>query len=331
MKPFIIGILPCLMLHACAGKKSDPSTAEVTAIEKTGIKFQIDSADAPSAVLSSITDSAALAHVIGYIQTESQSGKLSESALKQYETVTMALEKPSEKYWAEVSTAQTNIGVLNNIRNKLFEYKGAAYYNTEEPAERVTPFVNEPLPLVYVQRSYLHNPAALGYDIYRLPGRFVEKNEDGAYELVTILSTLKSVPPQTILTNEVLYSNKINDGASFNGKALIGGISVEKERMMELIIQDVAKTIVPSDSIINSTELKKKINSIPKERKKNIYFIEGAVLTVVNYRKFNKSKFKAGVNTNWVTAEGQTFNSDESFKKERLVSLDLVKVDKILP
>jgi hypothetical protein len=255
---------------------------------------------------------------------------VSEILSENHESVMLDRSKTFQGSVSEVTGNTLDLAKYFNQSEKQFTYNKENDEFEFATRERVQPFVNEALPLQYVQRSFLKNPAALSYDIYRLPGRFVEKNDSGTYELVTIVSTLKKTPEQIKMDNEILYCNKINNAAAFNGKALIGGVSVENERMMELIIQDIAKAVLSADSLLNDEKFKRTLKAIPPDRRKNIYFIEGAVLTVVNYRKFNKTKFKASLNTSWVTAEGNAFSSDESFRKERLVGLDLVKIDKLI-
>jgi len=194
------------------------------------------------------------------------------------------------------------------------------------------PFKNEELPKTYTSRKVIQDLGALSYDIYYLPGNIVRYDDkDSNYVLVTAKSILKNgeLPQVHSLKEEVLYSNKINNKANFNASALIGGLTVDAEQLMELVIQDVSKSIAP-DSLIDNVKLKAYIGKVPADKKKNYYFIKSSLLTIVNFKKYSKADFSAKVNVSYVTAEGKTYASRDKFSKERIVSLDLISFDDIL-
>lgn len=193
-------------------------------------------------------------------------------------------------------------------------------------------FKNEELPKTYTSRKVIKNLGAFTYDIFYLPGNIVKFDEkDSNYIMVTAKSILKNsaLPTVQSMTDEVLYSNKINNKASFNASALIGGLSVDAEQLMELVIQDVSKSIA-TDSLIDMDALRALIKKTPEDKRKYYYFVKSSLLTLVNFRKYSKADFSAKVNTSYVTAEGKVYSSKDKFSKERVVSLDLISFDDIL-
>ena len=98
---------------------------------------------------------------------------------------------------------------------------------------------------------------------------------------------------------------------------------------MQLIIQDVAKSSIP-DSFRNDKKVAEILKKIPAARRKNLFYISGAVLTTVTSKKYDKSSYSSKVNTNWLTAEGSVFMEATKFSKDRLVSLDLIALDTLI-
>jgi hypothetical protein len=90
-------------------------------------------------------------------------------------------------------------------------------------------FTNEALPKSFTDRVFIKNLAAFTYDIFQLPGNIVEILPDSTLRLKTLVALTKNnyIPKQTALENEIIYDNKINDKASFNGSFIIGGLSIE--------------------------------------------------------------------------------------------------------
>lgn len=194
------------------------------------------------------------------------------------------------------------------------------------------PFKNEELPKTYTSRRIIKRGGGLTYNIFYYPGNIVRYDEtDSNYVFVTAKSILKnsSLPIVQPLQDEVLYSNKINNKASFNASASIAGLSVDGEQLMELVIQDVSTSIAP-DSLIDLATLKAYVNKVPADKKKNYFFIKSSLLTIVNYKKYSKADFSTKVNLSYVTAEGKVYSSKDKFSKERIVSLDLISFDDIL-
>lgn len=194
------------------------------------------------------------------------------------------------------------------------------------------PFKNEELPKTYTSRKVIRNLGAFTYDIFYLPGNIVRYDEkDSNYVMVTAKSILKNsaLPNVQSMQDEILYSNKINNKASFNASALIGGLSVDAEQLMELVIQDVSKSIA-TDSLIDLEAIKALIKKTPEAKRKDYFFVKSSLLTLVNFRKYSKADFSAKVNTSYVTAEGKIYSSKDKFSKERIVSLDLISFDDIL-
>jgi hypothetical protein len=99
--------------------------------------------------------------------------------------------------------------------------------------------------------------------------------------------------------------------------------------MMELLIQDIAKSTLP-DSVINDKKLMAFFKKIPAADRRNLYFIKGSLLTIINNKKYDKTSYTAKINTTRLTADGNTFKEANKFSKERLVSLDLISLDNVI-
>lgn len=228
-----------------------------------------------------------------------------------------------------------------NLEGTGIKFQLAAYNKKPEPenekefsssSKKPEPFNNEELPRTYTSRKVIKNLGAFTYDIFYIPGNIVRYDQtDSNYVLVTAKSILKNSTQPKIepLQDEVLYSNKIDNKASFNASALIGGLSANAEQLIELVIQDVSKSIA-LDSLIDLTILKALIQKVPEDKRKNYYFVKSALLTIVNFKKYSKADFSAKVNASFVTAEGKVYSSKDKFSKERIVSLDLISFDDLL-
>jgi hypothetical protein len=165
-----------------------------------------------------------------------------------------------------------------------------------------------------------------------VPGNIVKFNpKDTSYEFKTLKAIIKGNKPPvaTTINDGMLYSAKINANTSFNGSFLIGGLNVSKDEIMELNIQDAAKSAVP-DSLIDVDVVKQVAESIPAEERKNYFYIKSVTLTLIDNRKYTESKFDASINSCFVTAGGKTYSSNEKFQRERTISVFLVSLDNIL-
>lgn len=194
------------------------------------------------------------------------------------------------------------------------------------------PFINKVLPVSYTNRTFLKNLGPLTYKIDELPGHILKYDSNTKiYRIVSLTRFIKDgkYPDVELIEDGIIYSHKINSQANFNASALIGGLSAEKETILELIIQDVVNTIVP-DSLILEDKIKAISSGLDKSERKNYFYIKGATLTLINNKKFNKQKFSAKVNSSYVTAEGETFSSDDQFSRERIVTVDLISLEDLI-
>jgi hypothetical protein len=194
------------------------------------------------------------------------------------------------------------------------------------------PFVNEELPKSYTQRLFLKKIAASSYDVFLVPGYIVKYDTATKdYERKTLVALIKNnkLPITEIVQDGILYSNKINKDASFNGSFVIASASVSDKQMMELVVQDVTKSYVP-DSLVDIKNVKKIISQIPVDQRKYFYYVKNAILTLVNNRRFTESTLSAKVNTTYITAGGKVYNCNDKFSRERVVAVELVSLDNLL-
>jgi len=178
----------------------------------------------------------------------------------------------------------------------------------------------------------MNNISEASYDIFTIPGNIVKYNpKDSTFELKTLKAVIKgNKPPLATTVNDgILYSAKINSSCSFNGTYLIGGLNVSKDEIMELNIQDAAKSLVP-DSLIDVDLIKHIADGLPADERKNYFYVKGVVLTLIDNRKYTETKFDASINSCFVTAGGKTYGSNEKFQRERIISILKVSLDNLI-
>ncbi|MBS1526625.1 MAG: hypothetical protein JST19_13295 [Bacteroidetes bacterium] len=190
----------------------------------------------------------------------------------------------------------------------------------------------EDLPRSYKTRKFLTNASDLAYDLFVIPGNIVKYNPgDTSYEFKTLKAIIKGnkEPVATTVNDGILYSAKINSNTSFNGSYLIGGLSCSKDEIMELNIQDAAKSSVP-DSLIDVDQIKRIAESLPADQRKNYFYVKSVTLTLIDNRKYAEGKFDASINSCFVTAGGKTYTSNEKFQREKTISVFLVSLDNLI-
>ena len=194
------------------------------------------------------------------------------------------------------------------------------------------PTIVEELPRSYKQRKFISNISGLSYDVFMIPGNIVKYNPvDTSYDFKTLKAIIigNKPPIATTINDGVLYSAKINANTSFNGSYLIGGLNVASNEIMELNIQDAAKSFVP-DSLIDVNVVKQIAAGIPDDQRKNYFYVKSVIVTYIENRKYTEAKFDASINSCFVTAGGKTYSSNEKFERERIISVFLVSLDNLL-
>ncbi|MGZ3813437.1 MAG: hypothetical protein ACXVJN_16940 [Mucilaginibacter sp.] len=229
---------------------------------------------------------------------------------------------------ADVSGVDANkSGALNGQLNLAGTASASAFSKKMEPL-----VITEDLPRSYKQRKFINNVSEISYDLFMIPGNIVKFNpKDTSYEFKTLKAIIKGNKPPvaTTINDGILYSAKINANTSFNGSYLIGGLNVNRDEIMELNIQDAAKSMVP-DSLIDVDVVKQVAESIPADERKNYFYVKSVTLTLIDNRKYTEAKFDASINSCFVTAGGKTYSSNEKFQRERTISVFLVSLDNLL-
>jgi hypothetical protein len=194
---------------------------------------------------------------------------------------------------------------------------------------KAEPHKNEELPKFLTKRKFI-DLAALGYEINHIPGYILRYSPaTKEYEIATQgrfikgdkYPDLKFIEPERGLR----YSSKIDNGASFNGSAVIGSISCDAKQMMELIITDNSYSIVP-DSLMLKNTLKNFMKKIPENERQNYYFVKSAMVTTITHRKSSSTKFDAKVNYSYITAGGNVYGTNEKFSNTQVYSVDLISL-----
>lgn len=190
---------------------------------------------------------------------------------------------------------------------------------------------NVELPKSYMGRDFLHRVSNT-YDIFDYAGKiFYWDSTTQVFIRVSPVSFIKkgAGPKAEPITDGELYVRKIDCGSSLNGSAAIAELSVEQGNLLEIILQDVAKSFVP-DSMMNEQELKRVRDGLPQAEKNNYYFAKSITLSTLTHRTLTTQKFKAKVSASWVTVGGETYKSAEEFSKERLISADMISLGRMV-
>ncbi len=188
------------------------------------------------------------------------------------------------------------------------------------------------LPVSYTSRTFLNSAGPISYSIQSIPGHIVKYvSEKDQYEIMSLTRFIKdadNLKPELIQEGNI-FETKVKSGSSFNGTALIAHLTVAQNQLAEVVIQDVA-SIIPPDSSIMKDEIKKAVEKLPPDEIDKYFLVRTAMLTIINYRVFNESKFDAGISCSYITANRKTYSSLDKMKKERKISVDLVSLKNIL-
>jgi hypothetical protein len=104
---------------------------------------------------------------------------------------------------------------------------------------------------------------------------------------------------------------------------------VDKDRIAELVITDVANAFLPEDYIPYLEICRASTNVNPDTRKKT-YYVRSAKLTTVYTRVFQKVVSDSEVGGVVFSVSGEVFSSTDQFKVDYIVSVDLVSLEKLL-
>jgi hypothetical protein len=201
-------------------------------------------------------------------------------------------------------------------------------YHVDENGNRV--YLPALLPQEYVNRDFL--PLVDSYDINDLTGGIVrlvgDTDEEKLFQLASLERYAKDtkIPEAEPIENGVIYNEKVDKSVNFSASYLIANLSVNDDRLKEIIVTDVSKANLKLGEF-DIQRLREFYNRLPDEKKKNYFVIKSVVLTIINHRDFTKTEFKAGVDGQFFNAGGQTYSSSEVMKSTRTVSVDLVALE----
>jgi len=188
------------------------------------------------------------------------------------------------------------------------------------------------LPASYTSRTFLNSAGPISYSIQSIPGHIVKYDaEKDKYEIMSLTRFIKdadNLKPELIQEGNI-FETKIKSGSSFNGTAFIADLAVAQNQLAEVVIQDVA-SMIPPDSSIMKDEIKKAVEKLPADEIDKYFLVRTAMLTIINYRVFNESKFDSGISCLYITVNRKTYSSLDKMKKERKISVDLISLKNII-
>lgn len=184
------------------------------------------------------------------------------------------------------------------------------------------------IPDTYKKREFIANVSEYSYDINYLPGNIIKYDPAEAdYKIVSLTRFIREYenPEIALITDQdgLIFKSIIKSSTSISGTIFLPTLSLDKNKVAELVIQDICKSLI-SDKAVAKEEIVQAIKGKPQEELANYFYIKGAVLTIISYRIFNERKFSAGVDCTYITLGGKVYGSQESMSRERKVSLELV-------
>lgn len=191
-------------------------------------------------------------------------------------------------------------------------------------------FHNEELPEDYRKRKFLKNLDYHACDLFSLPGNIIRYDpKENRHELMLVSGLIANRPTARPVENSLIYDGKINSDASFNGSCMIGHCLVEETKLMELVIQDVAKSTI-LDEWINQVAIKRIYESLRIEERKHYYFVRSATLTFVNNKKYTVKHNRKSIHPSLLKEGGQTYSCAEKFSVQKVASLELVSLETLI-
>lgn len=208
-----------------------------------------------------------------------------------------------------------------------------AYVGTKnlslKPRCKNTTLQDVSLPQAYLDRTFVQwgNP----YDFSDLAGKVIywdNLKQKYVFTPVSVITNLKAAEWEIIEKGEI-FSKKLDCGSKINGSVAIAGIEVEEEHIMELTVKDVAKAMIPDNSL-DMAQLRAVRNQLPTEELKNYFFVKHVILTEIIARDAKKSKFKASISASWISFGGEVYRSEEDFSKNTTVSVVMMSLNDLL-
>lgn len=202
--------------------------------------------------------------------------------------------------------------------------------------------VNKNLPSDFKNRNIYPETDIFKYKMDSLAGRILvcqpdqikERIYDCDLKITRILKkdkkTKSSIPPETLTPERLVYSSKIDKGASAQGSYLAFAGSFSAEQAAEIIITDSALVYVDDDNIPEK-ELKKYVRANPKKGKERRFWIQGALLATIYQRDLVKIDANAeGVVGNTSGIKGKVYNHRGQESVDYRISLLMPDIDRDL-
>jgi hypothetical protein len=188
------------------------------------------------------------------------------------------------------------------------------------------------LPKDFKDRTFVKDISSLCCRLEEIPGHVVKFNRKGKdYLIVSITRFVKDslFPACSMVCNGVLYNGMVTPRANFNGSIFMGGLTVEKGTIAEVVIQDVMESVVADDHV-SKCDINIFAKSISDVDIKDYYYVKGCTLSLINSKEFSLQRFDSKSNKTYVTVEGKIYAANSHFESRRVVSLELIPLEALL-
>jgi len=226
--------------------------------------------------------------------------------------------------------------IVHLIRASLLLY---LITQTAACATTFKPLPNQELPDVLKQRTLLKNYSTYQDDISSLVGHILNvKKENGAcphekqhvFDAVDMsrkvyLNNGTELKPKTL--SRVIYEAKVDLNTENQYNQIIGSIDFGDAQALEFIVTDVQSVIAGEQ--LNQSALDS-ISPMPDDVCER-FIINGAILSIINYKKYTKISSKYTVTGTAFGIGGNVYSSDSTFQTDFLLGLEMLNVDESKP
>ncbi len=154
----------------------------------------------------------------------------------------------------------------------------------------------------------------------------IDENEPGAFQWIGDFR-----PPrdeiEIVPLDEKLYEGIITSNVSVGGEFTAFTGSFGSEDVAELSIQNSLALQHRDNTLIPWQELR----GVPRDSGKMYWYVDSAILTIVNYRKFQKVEARSSVSGVAFGANGNIYASVEGFSSDRKLKLRLMALNPLRP
>lgn len=194
---------------------------------------------------------------------------------------------------------------------------------SERPVRFIDASINQAIPESFSDRTFLAGSGIERHWMERVVGYIYEMGSDerpGAR--VAVIEIASAAPEIKTVDEPSLFTAKLDSGFDADASVLghIGQLDVNQ--ISEVTISDVLKVQHPADTIEVLKALRNWAADKPDRRPGDYIFVDSAVLSIVEYRIFERVSSNAQLSALAFGAKGGVYQESGASRREYLVSVD---------